>query len=310
MTKCYVHLGKHGDLIILLPGWKKVFESTGVKPVVMVSKEFASTLEGVSYVEPWVVDLHWYGDCGKARMMAEQKFGKDNVIFPKWWDDPSFTPPTIRGDAQQLIIHGKRMKIEQGDWFSYMASQWKYAGFLIEDIMLSPVFDRRRPAYELALFQHVVRNTKPRILYCLNTGGSSPFPCTPEVEAILRDLRREFNVIDLMQVRADRIYDMLYLFEQSELIITSDTATLHLSGCCRTPYIAFIANGGGGSIPRGNCIYQTRYNKTYESINEIKSIIEKGASLGVRPRQAQHERRPAQNLHGGLAAVASGQPRP
>jgi hypothetical protein len=278
--KCFVHLGKHGDLMILMPGWQRMFIETGERPVVMVAKEFADTLEGISYVRRWTVPLHWYGDCGDARVWAEKEFGKDNVIFPKWWDDPTFTPPAIRHDATSLIIHGRKMQIEKGEWFSYMSSQWKYAGFKMEHLMDCPVFDRRRPGVEAALRVHLFRTKKPKLLICLNTGGSSPFGFEPEVQKTIREFKDDFEIIDLMNVRAERIFDLLGLFDHPEAaLITSDTATLHLAGASKIPYVAYIAGGGGGSIPRGNCLATIRYDDTVRRIKDLELFLENHHAL-------------------------------
>ncbi len=297
-VKCYVHLGKHGDLMILMPGWLKEFKrNQGVRQVVMVAKEFAETLEGISYVRRWVVPLHWYGDCGDAEKLAEKEFGKENVIFPKWWDSPSFTPPAIRQDATSLIIHGRRMQIEKDEWFSYMCSQWKYAGFPVADLLDCPVFDRRRPGVEAALRMHFFKGDKPKLFVCLNTGGSSPFGFEPEVMKLVREFKDDFQIIDLMGIRAERIYDLLGLFEHPKAaLITSDTATLHLAGACRIPYLAYIANGGGGSIPRGNCITQIRYEDFNKRIEDLKLFLENHYAIhnrdGVVPQIVNAQGRP------------------
>jgi len=55
---CCIHLGKYGDLMVLMPGWKHSFDKTGIRPLVMVSQEFANLFDGVSYVRPWAVPLH------------------------------------------------------------------------------------------------------------------------------------------------------------------------------------------------------------------------------------------------------------
>lgn len=268
-SKCYIQLGKHGDLMVLLPGFKLEFEQTGERPVVMVSREFSSTLKGVSYVRRWEVDLHWFGDCDKARAMAEKEFGKYNVVMPKWWDDPTHTPPGIRKDPQALIVHGKKMEIEKGDWFSYMASQWKYAGFPENRIKDPVVFDVRNLEAEAEMAKMVFRTGKPKLLVCLNTGGSSPFPGVAEVEQMIYQFRDRFEIIDLMKVRAPHIFDLLGLYERADFLITTDTATLHLAGACKIPYLAYIANGGGGSITRGNCIREIRYGNCIPQINSV-----------------------------------------
>ena len=108
-TKCFVHLGKHGDLMILMPGWKRIFEATGDVPWSWFQRNSPPHWRGCPTLEGGRSRSDWYGDVGDARKMAEKEFGKDSVLVPKWWDDPTFTPPAIRKNAASLVIHGRRM---------------------------------------------------------------------------------------------------------------------------------------------------------------------------------------------------------
>jgi hypothetical protein len=281
--KCFIQLGKHGDLIILLPGLKRHFERTGERAVVMVSNEFASTLEGVTYAYRWKVNYHWFQECNLARKTAEKQFGKGNVIFPKWWDDPSVTPEGIRGSAERLIAHAQKMGIERSGEemafrFSYMSSMWKRAGFPESEFMERPVFDRRDKNAEQAVIEQNTSQKKPVILHCLNKSGSSPFPYEQQVMELLWPLQKKYDLVDLTQVRAPRIFDLLGLMEKSELLITSDTSIMHLAGACPKPYIALTNNLGAGSVPRGNCVLNVKYGRVTNSINEISETIKNHAS--------------------------------
>ena len=42
MKTCYVQLGRFGDLMIMLPGWKHLYDTTGEKPNVIACAEFAT----------------------------------------------------------------------------------------------------------------------------------------------------------------------------------------------------------------------------------------------------------------------------
>jgi hypothetical protein len=274
LPKCYVHLGKHGDLIILLPGFEWHYNMTGEKPVVMVSKEFAPTLDGCSYLEPWVTDLHWYGDCGAARAEAVKRFGVDKVCMPKWWDDPTFTPPEIRTSATKLVIHGKTMQVEASDYFSYMASQWKYAGFPKELLSCKPKFDRRNLEREAHHAAQIFKTKKPKLLYCLNTGGSSPFPFPPEVEKLIYEFQGRFELVNLMDIRLTHLFDLLGLMDRARFLVTTDTAILHLAGASDIPYWAFLQNAGGGSLPRGNCVGHARYAGAPHHFHKLRTLIE------------------------------------
>ena len=80
---CFVMLGKFGDLIHMLPVFLHTFKRDKVKPVVMVSDQFASVLDGVSYVTPWVVPMKWPDGIPAARAEAEKPKARvfDNLVF-------------------------------------------------------------------------------------------------------------------------------------------------------------------------------------------------------------------------------------
>src|ERR1044071_8713906 len=84
-------LGRFGDLMILFPGLKALYDASGIKPVVMVANEFASIFDGISYAEPWPVGFDWMHGLGAAIQFLRQH--TSYFIVPKWWDDPTFKPP-------------------------------------------------------------------------------------------------------------------------------------------------------------------------------------------------------------------------
>lgn len=257
---CFVHLGKYGDLALMLPGFKAVADETGQRPIVIVSREFAPILEGVSYVRPWVVDLHWWKGVGEARRMAEEAGYRPYVI--KWWDEPGAQPPRPPADAELVTIriHGREMRISAQDWDSYQASQWRYAGFTMKQMTDWPlVFDRRSPEREERLRQQFFSPDMRHLLVNLSREGTSPIKLGPQIMSFI--LGTGLKVVDLSRIRAHRIYDLLGLYDHAAGLITSDTATLHLAAASKIPYIAFINDKGRGSIPKGNCILSVRYSQ-------------------------------------------------
>lgn len=270
---CFVHLGRFGDLMILLPGLKALHDFTGEKPVCMVSEEFASIFEGVSYVEPWIVPFHWWRDVGKARRLAAQKYG-EAVRCPKWWDDLTAKEPfKLDGRPTVLLtIHGNKHRIPEGAWDSYQLSQWRYAGFSPQQMLDWPlVFDRRHEGREAALRHWCFKTEKPKLLVNFNETGSSPFKEGRRFLPMLQSFG--FEVIDLSRYRAQRIYDLLGLYDHAAGLVTSDTATLHLAGASRVPFIAFVNNGGAGSIPKGNCVLTVRYGDVLARSGEAFQVL-------------------------------------
>ena len=273
---CYIQLGKFGDLMILLVGMKHLFDETGQKPVVLTSQEYGSILEGVTYVQPWIEPLHWIQDLGRARHLAEYKYGWG--IVGKWWDDPSHPPPPPVNGSQvtTLMFGGRRLQIPAAEWDSYQLSQWRAFGFQTQQMVDWPlVFDRRNRMREDELRKRVFRTTKKKLLINLVGGGSSRFGFDSEIHNIVARFRPDFEIVDLARVRAARIFDLLGLFESATGLITVDTSTLHLAGACKVPYVAYIANGGGGSIPKGNCQLGIRYENTIKQLRDLKEQLEK-----------------------------------
>lgn len=272
---CYVQLGKFGDIMILLVAMKHVHDECGYRPVVLTSQEYGSILEGVSYVQPWLEPLHWVNDVGRARRLAELRYGWS--VVPKWWDDPGhLPPPVVNGDPVATLKIGNRtMEVPAAQWDSYQLSQWRAMGFQSKDMLEWPlVFDRRHRMRELDLVKRVFRTSKKKLLFNLFGGGSSPFGFDPEVMREIYRYGPHFEIVNLAAVRANRIFDLLGLFDRSAGLITSDTSTLHLAGACEIPYVAYVANGGGGSIPKGNCQLAIRYGETVNRLGELRQWIE------------------------------------
>lgn len=277
---CFVHLGKFGDIMIMLPAFKVVAEEMEKPVICMVSRDYASIFDGVSYVRPWVVNLHWWKGVGEARKIAVQE-GFEPIVV-KWWDEPGVPPPRKLENSRTitLTIHGQRRIVPAQEWDSFQASQWRYAGFTMEQMMEWPlVFDRRSPAREEELRRACFHSSKPKLLVNLSTTGSSPFKQGLQARGMLPAAACE--IVSLENVRAHRIYDLLGLYDHAAGLVTSDTATLHLAAASSVPYIAFINNGGAGSIPKGNCILTIRYAELMSKIGFYVQAIKKLANIAA-----------------------------
>jgi hypothetical protein len=271
----FVQLGKFGDIMILLVGMKHIFDETGSKPVMLTSTDYGTILEGVSYVQPWIEPLHWVNDLGRARRMAESRFGW--AICPKWWDDPRHLPPPVLNGEKTttLMFAGRKIEIPAAQWDSYQLSQWRAAGFKTQEMLDWPlVFDRRNMTRELELRKQVFRTNKKKLLVNLVGGGSSRFGFDSEVNSVIGAFRNEFEVVDMARIRAHRIFDLLGLYDAAAGMVTVDTSTLHLAGAHRLPYVAYLANGGGGSIPKGNCTLAMRYHETIKRLDELRQQLQ------------------------------------
>ena len=272
---CFVHLGKSGDLMILFPGLKAIYDGTGIKPVVFVAQYFADIFEGVSYADCVALDVNWWRDVAVARELAEKHFSE--VIVPKWWEDKNAVLPELAPEepSVELLMPNRKWTIAAKDWESFMTSQWCHAGFTKDQMISWPlVFDRRDRAREEQLAQRVFTSSKPKILVNMPVRGTSVFRQPEQMWQRILRLWGQFDIIDLSRLKAKRIYDLLGLYDRSDFLITSDTATLHLASASQIPYLAFIADGGSGSVPKGNCVCAIRYGDAVRSIPRIDRLLE------------------------------------
>lgn len=270
-----VQLGKAGDLILMLPAFKKMAERDGVNPIVMVSSEYASVLDGVSYVSPWAVPMHWAHDVQKAREAAELHF--EQAIVPAWWNDnrmaknheqlgitertPAYHPVSING----LTLYMKSPH--------YMAAMWLECGIIPEEGLNSQViFDKRRQVEENNLVQQWGHIRKPMVLYNF-TGTSSPFPFPSELFKVMREFRDQLHFVDLGEIKAGKIYDLLGLYDAAVGLITIDTATLHLASASKVPYIGITKEGWSGSVCKGNCVLNFKYGETVSKLDAVSRLL-------------------------------------
>jgi GT2 family glycosyltransferase len=261
----YICLGKHGDIIQLLPAFLAMYEKTGQRPVVVVAQEFATVLEGVTYVKPWPMDVLWNGGGPYARRQVEAQGFK--AVCPIWWNDakePWLDNPKATTGTYELHSHGHTWKVDASVWPDYGSAMWDVLGFdqsQMENLPL--VFDNRDAAREEKLVKSVIKGKKPVILYNF-TGIASPFPAVPEVVNRLLQISSKFQLVDLGKIRCHRIYDLLGLYDVACGLLTSDTSTLHLAPASRIPYVAFTQDGWSGSRPKGNWKGNIKYIRAVE----------------------------------------------
>lgn len=250
---CIVQLGRYGDIFNILPVAKHIHDRDGVAPVFMVSKEYASVLDSVSYVTPHIFEGH-YSNLGDAIEIANAHYS--NVLVSQ-----------IYGVGFQITTYQP----------SFNTESWRSVGYLPMWDRLPLVLDRRNKDRENALLQKHPLDDKRRNILLNFTGYSSPFENS---DVVIKDILFRWdhiiNFIDLSAVRAEQIYDLLALMEKADGMITIDTATLHLAAACPIPYVALISSGPyqwHGSTPRGGCILGLRYNEVLMRRQEIHEAI-------------------------------------
>lgn len=220
----YLLLGKVGDLLSVLP-FLKAEADAGEKPTLVVSNQFADLLDGVSYVT--VVPFE-----GGVELLKEGfEFAKSK--FP---------------GVKSLQVVGERNIVGEVTYrpagqecartTSFVKEMWKLAGKMpLWDSVLPLVFDRRDKAREKALLSTVLpikrgrHAAEPDKILLVATGGkSSPFPYSELLWTLLRlNFTKGWRIVDLANVRAERFYDLLALYEQAHCLVATDSAPLHLA---------------------------------------------------------------------------------
>lgn len=256
MLKIFLQLGRNGDEILLLPLLKHIADTDGEKPVVIVSKQYASVFDGVSYVQPDVLDVDWFNGFQEANRYAWSKYGQVCVTQQCAPNMPTVkTVPTFGeamwGDAMCLSLYGK----------------------------LPMVFDRRDRKREERLLSRFTHH-KPILLYNF-TGVSSPFPYQREVYATMTRYGRDFLLVDIGKIKAERIYDLLALYDVAAGLVTIDTATLHLAAASKVPMFAYTVDGWNSAVPQGNnCKHNIKYSMATRQLTTLRDFIG-GLSRGI-----------------------------
>lgn len=272
---CFVLGGRFGDIIQLLPCFKAIFDRTGEKPVVISSDEYSSVYDGVSYVRPWAVRLHWWKGIEEMKKLAMENFGGGTVV--QFWHEPPKNDDTIGFKGRTwttLQSHGHNHGVDISLDPDYGTSMARRCGFSRDEwINLPLVFDLRDEKREEYLARNCISPRKPTILYNF-AGISSPFAATPDVLQVLRMSGNDFHLVNLGALKALRIYDLLGIYDRAAGLITSDTSTAHLAVGSKIPTVWYTVDGWCSSVPKGNCAMHCKYSQARLQLRELASVIQ------------------------------------
>jgi len=232
-----VALGRHGDVLNALGiAWEVFVRRMPRRPVAFcVGREWATTLEGASYVKPII----WDGNYGQ----------RDEAIRK------------LRESGWQPIVAqvygGVTYHTHGTD--SYQREAWREAGMRDRFGTEPLILDRRDDEREAELLNKVRPDSeKPFILVCAE-GISSPIPKLAPLTPLLRERFPDHEIIDIAPIRAHRIYDLLGLIDQADLLVSVDTVHLHLARASKCPVVAIINDGWRGSVPPPTTVKAFRY---------------------------------------------------
>lgn len=204
-------LGKAGDILSILPCLHAEFRETGKKPVLVVSKDYSGWVK----MQSWLVVEEFDG--GFERLGDALRWAK------------------ARGRVDHIPqMHGIGYPQPKRNHPSFQLDQWDRMGRLHEWGKLPLAIER----FGSIMFPRVAQ---PSILVA-DHSQSSPFA---EIDDLILALQNQFpshHVTRLSSIRVPLLIDLLALYDASDLLVTIDTAHLHLSAASKVPVIALASD--------------------------------------------------------------------
>lgn len=255
----FVQLGRYGDIMNILPLWKHLHDQ-GHAINAITKAEFVPIYDGVSYVRP--ITTHFDPDQVHECVTVFSKQYSELCCCQVWKN-----PRNPEGDnfclRQWALVDPKYIPLYQ---------------------QLPLVFDRRNLEQEKHLLASLrLEPSRPTLLYNL-TGVSSPFRERDKLEkAVHSQFRQHANIVNLSSLRANRIFDLLGVYEKATALLTIDTATLHLANACRLPTVALSRpNPFDQSQPRD--FWRAHFHYGNYSIARILELL--ADTLGITAEKA------------------------
>jgi hypothetical protein len=216
-VKPHLLLGRRGDITSLLPILQYRAELDGQPQELVVSRDYASFLDGVSYVRP--------------------------IVYPGPFDTPTHASHWLGRQAINCTVYGRDIQRRRECW-TFDREIWRHAGMEQPFGTLPLEFDRRDRQREKELRDNMPRG-KPVVLLSLS-GISAPFPEPQRFKDKLVAALPEFHVLDVSNIPLHRPYDMLAWMDEAVCLITSDSLPLHLSRVSELPTICLLNDQYGG----------------------------------------------------------------
>lgn len=215
MTHAYLLLGKNGDIISgALPILKAEHDRTGQKQTLIVAEKYAPLLEGCSYVISHIFKGR-FGELERAIKQAKREFDEVTV----------------------LSTYGDGFPVDQRTP-SFQLDQWLRAGYLESFGKLPLVFDQRDKKRETALTKRLPK----QFVLVADHAESRPFAA---IEEVVQEIERSFHpvkVVRLSTIKAERVYDLLAVYDRALALVSTDTMHLHLSAASKVPVLAFATD--------------------------------------------------------------------
>lgn len=266
--RAYVCMGRHGDLVNLMPIFIRSACSSGMPTQLVTSNEFKPFVAESPWIESHAI-MGNAGDLSKGISYARSEF-------------KAFTVVQVFGDN----------KTQSKDTSNYNKDAWKMAGALkdFSDETLIPIFPERSPAREQRIIDSVTSGLSKRLMLVAISGGySSPFKQHKLFQdQITKRWSNTFNIVDLCAIRAEKLIDFLGLMDVADVLIASDTVHLHLAAGSNVPTVALLSDRSSWSMtaPRCKVIWKGNYRDAIHRIANINNAIANTANNRfVRPQR-------------------------
>jgi hypothetical protein len=239
-----ISLRSNGDIINLLPLLKFVSDKRGKPVQLVVHPKFAGVLDGVSYVKPII----WAGDM----------------------EDPIAAESLYHGINAQVVGRGLVPDLNHDDYAKVAWAKLGYPWTRHRPL----VFDQRNFGSEEKLAKSVFKTDLPKVLVKMHS-FSSPFSDADQIRKLVNDEFGSFaEVVNLDDVKACRVYDLIGLLDRASCLISADTVTLWLAKASKCPVISlvnpirFLA-----SPPTGNVLLRVPYTQAVSGWDSIARVI-------------------------------------
>lgn len=245
----FVNLGRNGDIILSLPALKRWADQHGKPAPLLTSSEFLPMLEGTSYVNATAMDWSFHDlgpvlsflktDMPQVPVKCLQFYqSRADKVLPSFWHEQMYLAGLLGGGEDEPLV-----------------------------------FDNRDPQREARLVSAHWIEGRPMILIA-TSGKSSPLDpnTTSTLGCVLQAEFPECNFVYLEEIKAERIYDLLGLYDHAAALISIDTVHLHLSKASKVPVFALARDypdrwHGTPQLPRFT--WYCRYGQVMERVEEL-----------------------------------------
>jgi hypothetical protein len=243
----YLQVAKYGDIIAVLAAYKLLAEWNGRPVTVITGPRFGWIFSHTSYVRTVLAPYDDLDLVEQNYQWASNHF--HHVYVCQWRKAQEPWPP---GPTWEHDLH----------WLAGCHELYRCA---------RPEFTYRNRAAEYEYLRTLPISPDGAILLNL-TGESSPLLNQTNLKTILSEIGPP--LIDLQEHRPDRITTLLGLYERASILITVDTATLHLARLVPSlPVVQLTPSRHGGTWPIENCVLHITYDRLNTSTGRIVDAI-------------------------------------